>query len=162
MFTRKLATLGLPLTPRRSGGKEAPASSKDLSLGAPAATKFAQPCPALCAGNRCRIYADRPTRCRDFECALFKSVAAGEKAVPAALRTIRTALRRAEKVRKLLRSLGNTDEAVALSLRFKHTRRRIESGVIDKPTASTFADLSIAQHDLNLLLARSFYPGGPR
>ena len=134
----RLASLGLPLRNRQS--------------------KFPQPCAALCADNRCRIYADRPARCRQFECALFKSVAAGETPVAAALRTIRLARQRAERVRTLLRALGDTSEQVALSLRFKRLRRRIESTPPDDATAETYADLTLAVQDLNVLLAQSFYP----
>src|SRR5437867_9164117 len=54
----RLKALGLPL----DGSRKA---------------KFSQPCAALC-GCHCGIYADRPMRCRQFECALLKSVAAGE------------------------------------------------------------------------------------
>jgi Fe-S-cluster containining protein len=120
--------------------------------------KFPQPCAALCADNRCRIYADRPARCRQFECALFKSVAAGQTTVAAALRTIRIARRRAERVRTLLRALGDTNEQVALGLRFKRLRRRIESAPPDDAMAETYADLTLAAQDLNVLLAQSFYP----
>jgi len=121
-------------------------------------SKFPQPCAALCGDNRCRIYAERPARCRQFECALFKSVAAGETPVAAALRTIRIARQRAERVRTLLRALDDTGEQVALSLRFKRLRRRIESMPLDDATAETYADLTLAVQDLNLLLAQSFYP----
>jgi hypothetical protein len=121
-------------------------------------SKFPQPCAALCEDNRCRIYAERPARCRQFECARFKSVAAGATSVAAALRTIRLARQRAERVRTLLRALGDTNEQVALSLRFKRLRRRIESTPLDDATAETYADLTLAVQDLNLLLAESFYP----
>jgi hypothetical protein len=117
-----------------------------------------QPCAALCADNRCRIYAERPVRCRDFECALFKSVAGGETELPAALRTIRKTLQRAGKVRELLVALGDADESLALSLRFKRTRRRIESSPVDDATADAYAELTMAVHELNLLLSQRFYP----
>jgi Fe-S-cluster containining protein len=142
---KRLAMLGIPLVKRKSEIKNPKA-------------KFSQPCAALCADNCCRIYAERPARCREFECALFKSVAAGETQVPAALRTIRTTLKRAAKVRELLQVLGDADEALALSLRFKRTRRRMESAEIDDATAETYAELTLAVHDLNLLLAQKFYP----
>ena len=38
---------------------------------------FNQPCTALC-GTLCRLYHNRPTRCRLFECRQFQQVAAGE------------------------------------------------------------------------------------
>src|SRR5262245_8551784 len=114
-------------------------------------SKFPQPCAALCENNHCRIYKERPARCGEFECALCKSVAAGETTMVAALRTIRLAGQRAERVRALLRALGDTDEHVALSLRFKRLRRRLESAPLDNATAETYADLTLAVQDLNLL-----------
>jgi len=121
-------------------------------------SKFPQPCAALCGDNRCRIYAERPARCRQFECALFKSVAVGKTPVAAALRTIRTARQRADRVRSLLRVLGDTNEQVAFSLRFKRLRQRLESAPPDDATAENYADLTLAVQDLNHLLAQSFYP----
>ena len=121
--------------------------------------KFPQPCAALCAGNRCRIYAGRPARCREFECALFKSVAAGETELAAALKTIRATRLRADQVRRLLRALGDADEHLALSLRFKRTRRRLEAGGFDDASADAFGELTLAVHALNVLLGSRFYPG---
>jgi hypothetical protein len=119
--------------------------------------KFPQPCAAL-EGCRCRIYGDRPARCRQFECALLKAVVVGETDVLSALRTIRETQRRAEKAMKLLREVGDTDESVALSLRFKRTKRRLESSEIDEATAHRFGELTLKIHDLNLLLRGKFYP----
>jgi Fe-S-cluster containining protein len=141
----QLAALGLPVSNPKPGIRN-PKS------------KFPQPCAALCADNRCHIYKERPVRCRQFDCALLKSVATGDTTVPAALRTIRLAGQRAEKVRRLLRALGDANEQVALSLRFKRLRRRIESAPPDDAVAETYADLTLAVQDLNHLLARSFYP----
>ena len=121
--------------------------------------RFPQPCSALCADNRCRIYADRPVRCREFECALLKGVSAGRVSNSEALRTIRIARHRSAKVRRLLVELGDKDEEQPLSARFRRTRRRVESGPIDENTADAYARLSLAVHDLNLLLRDAFYPG---
>lgn len=153
-----LLSLGLPVRgPRRVGRK----SGRSLhSKPETRNSKFPQPCAALCEGNRCRIYADRPTRCREFECALFKSVAAGQTELAAALKTIRAARQRADQVRRLLRALGDADERLALSLRFKRTRRRLEAGGFDDASADTFGELTLAVHALNVLLSSRFYPGG--
>jgi hypothetical protein len=120
-------------------------------------TSVPQPCPALCQDNRCQVYAERPQRCREFECALLKRVLTG--AVPAnhALRTIRTARQRSEKVRRLLRELGDADEQLPLSRRFNRTRRRLESSELGHGQAEVFAELTLAVHELNLLLGESFY-----
>src|SRR5215470_7725839 len=67
-------------------------------------TKLPQPCAAF-DGCRCRVYADRPNYCRRFECLLLKDVHAGRLGREAALRIIRTAKQRAEKVRRLLRDM---------------------------------------------------------
>lgn len=121
--------------------------------------KFPQPCAAF-DGCHCRIYAQRPRHCRAFDCALLKSVNEGEVKVPAALRTIEKARSRAEKVRQLLRKLGDKDESVALSLRFRRMAKRIQQTKIKPQTAEIFSELTLANHDLNLLLCESFYPNG--
>jgi len=140
-----LAALGLPL----QNGK---AKSQNLKIG------FPQPCVALCSGNRCRIYAGRPSRCRQFECSLFKAVHAGKVKTTVALRTIRNARRRADRVRQLLDELGDGEAHIALSIRFKRMTRRLESAVPDEATADLYGQLTLAMHDLNALLRREFYP----
>jgi hypothetical protein len=121
------------------------------------AEKFRQPCTAF-AGCQCNIYSERPTYCREFECLLLKSVKAGEIEPPQALRTIRTALQRVKKVKRLLQQLGDTDDTVALSKRFRKMQRTLESGPLDRETAQTYGDLTLAVHDLNMLLSEQFYP----
>ncbi len=120
--------------------------------------KFSQPCAAYVA-CRCRIYADRPKYCREFACLLFKSVKGGQTQPDAALRIIRTAQQRAETVRRLLRELGDANETVSLSTRFRRTARRLERVGLDETTADTYGQLTLAVHDLNLLLSEAFYPG---
>ncbi|MEO5802952.1 MAG: YkgJ family cysteine cluster protein [Verrucomicrobiota bacterium] len=121
--------------------------------------KFPQPCAAF-DGCHCRIYADRPKYCRAFDCALLKSVNAGEVEVPAALRTIEKARGRAEKVKQLLRKLGDKDEHIALILRFRRAAKRFQQIKANQQTADTFGELTLANHDLNLILSENFYPGG--
>ena len=105
------------------------------------------------------VYAERPTHCRDFECALFIAVAGGELETTAAQRAIGLARQRAQRVRRLLRALGDHDETKALNVRFRKTRRRFENMPIGEDAAATFAQLTLAVHDLNLLLGEKFYPG---
>ncbi len=145
----KLRALGLPLRSRR--GQEADP------------LKFAQPCSALCADLACRIYADRPTRCREFECALFKEVALKKVALPAALKVIRQTRQFAEKVRRLLRELGDAGERVSLARRFKRVQRKFDAGELpeglDTETAyDLFGELSLAVHALDMRLRMKFYP----
>jgi hypothetical protein len=77
----------------------------------------------------------------------------------AARRVIQETVRQAERVKQLLRELGDLDASVPLSRRFERTRRRIESGAPDRRTADTFGELTLAVHELNRLIAESFYPG---
>ena len=120
-----------------------------------------QPCAAF-DGCRCRVYADRPKYCRQFECVLLKRVKAGQTVPAAAGRIIRTARARADKVLRLLRALGDADEQLPLSARFRRTSRRLKEHELDKETADAYGQLTLAFHDLNLLLGDSFYPGSTR
>jgi Fe-S-cluster containining protein len=126
--------------------------------GQPAAVILPQPCAAF-DGCRCRIYAERPMYCRQFECLLLKNVHAGRLEHSAASRIVRTARERAEKVRVLLRELGDSDEGIALSLRFQRATKRYEQAPLADVKAETYADLTLAVHDLNMLLSEAFYPG---
>ncbi len=139
---KKLKALGLPVTVTRAK---------------PPITLFVQPCAALCADRTCGRYADRPGQCRSFECAVFKDAAAGRIDFAAALRLVKHARRRAENIRRLLRELGDKDEHRPLSDRFRRTQRRLESGVADQAAGETFADLSVAVHNFNLLKHAKFY-----
>lgn len=148
----KLRALGLPVT--RSSRRE---EADHL--------KFPQPCSALCSDLKCRVYADRPARCREFECALFKAVAAEQVELSAALKTVRQTRQMAEKVRRLLRELGDAGERIALAKRFKRVKRKFDSGELpgglDAETAyDRFAELSLAVHELDLRLRAKFYPMG--
>ena len=131
---------------------------KQTEEGQPTRWEFPQPCAAF-DGCHCRIYADRPEHCRAFDCALLKNVKAGEVKVSAALRQIEKARSRAENVRQLLRKLGDKDEQVALSVRFRRTAKRVQDSEINRPTADLFSELTLANHELNFLLSEVFYPG---
>jgi len=149
-----LGALGLALRGSRAG--RSPSTS-------PATIKFPQPCAALCADLRCQVYAARPTRCREFGCALFKSVAAGGTEPAAALKVIRQTRQQAEQVRRLLQELGETSERVSLSKRFQKVKRQFDAGVVpaglDRETAyDRFAELSLAVHGLDQRLRTKFHP----
>jgi uncharacterized protein len=139
----RLCSLRLPVSIPRSGVR---------------VPRLNQPCAAF-DGCRCRIYPDRPAYCRDFECLLRKGVNTGRTNTGAALRIILTARARADKVRRLLRTLGNHDENVALSARFRKTTRQFAGADLDDETAESYSQLTLAVHDLNLLLSEAFYPG---
>ncbi len=153
----RLRALGLPLAPVSSRSAKT-ARAVAAASGTFTAAKFSQPCAAL-EGCRCKIYANRPNYCREFECALLKSVAQGHTGWEAALEVIQSARRRVEEVRSLLSQCGDTDEELPLAARFRRTARRIERQDLTEETAEVYSRLTLAVHDLNLLLADAFYPG---
>jgi Fe-S-cluster containining protein len=138
----KLKALGLPVF---------------ISRGKTPAARFPQPCSALCEDRSCRLYAHRPWQCRTFECQLLKDAKAGRLAFAAALPLVKQARRGADKIRRLLRNLGDTDEHRALGERFHRTSERMESGNANEAARMKFADLSLAVHRLKLLLHKRFY-----
>lgn len=138
----KLKTLGLPVK---------------VSRGVVPVTRFPQPCAALCEDRTCRLYADRPWQCRVFECGVFKDAKAGRISFAAAQQLVKQARRRADKARRLLRELGDTDEHRALGERFHRVSDRLESGSADPAANATFADLSLVMHHLKLQTLNQFY-----
>jgi uncharacterized protein len=143
---QKLKELGLPV--RVSRGKVPVAS-------------FPQPCVALCKNRTCRVYADRPWQCRDFECGVLKDVKAGRITFITALRQVKKTRRRSDEVRLLLRELGDTDEHRALGERFHRTSERLEAGGIDEAVKAKYADLTLAVHHLKLQVSEKFYKQTP-
>ena len=117
-----------------------------------------QPCPAFnhdtCA---CAIYAERPARCRKFECRQLLAVQAGEITTDAALKRIRKARQLAGKVEKLLVELGNDETKFSLSRRFRRCQRAAEAGGLTSDQLDTLADLQLTVHELTLLLSHHFY-----
>ncbi len=134
---QRLRELGLSL--HRKGGK----------------TRLAQPC-ACFDGKLCRIYEDRPARCRSFACRLLKRVQEKEVRVPVALRRIDRARREAERVRQLVRALGNRDEHLPLSRRYA----AIMTQPLDLAGADEVlerrAELMMAVHALTTILETDF------
>jgi Fe-S-cluster containining protein len=117
---------------------------------------FNQPCAAL-DGCRCRIYPHRPKYCREFSCLLLGQLKEGRIEMAAALRIVRSTRDRAEKVRGLLRLLGETDEKTPLSRRFRRTASRLQKAKLDEKSSHMFGELTLAVHDLNLQLRQAFY-----
>lgn len=138
----KLKSLGLPVT---------------LSRGRDPVARFPQPCAALCADRTCRVYASRPRQCRTYECMVYQQMQSGELAFPAALRRVKNARRQAGRVRRLLRSLGDTDEHRSLGERFHRMQCRMEEKPADADALALFADLSLAVHRLKLLAHAKFH-----
>ncbi len=139
---RLLKASGLPVT---------------LSCGRSPVARFPQPCAALCKDRTCRVYAHRPAQCRTYECMVFKEKEAGRLDDATALRMVKTARRHADRVRRLMKKLGDDDENRSLGERFHRVQERMEAGAPDSDTLALFADLSLAVHKLRLLGHSKFF-----
>ncbi len=116
---------------------------------------FAQPCHCF-DGKLCRIYAGRPKRCATFECGLLKRVQADEMSSPAALTRIADAKKVVEKVRRLLRRLGDKDEQLPLTKRYSRMMSKPIDLSIDDDTGEARGELMLAVNDLMHILQREF------
>lgn len=115
---------------------------------------FAQPC-ACFDGKLCKIYADRPERCRRFDCGLLKKVDAGEITAGAALKKIAAAKQRSEQIRELLRQSGQLDGHMALTHRYAEVMAA-PIDLTDDAEAERRGELMLAVSDLMRLLQRDF------
>src|SRR5882724_3401499 len=119
--------------------------------------RVAQPCPAFnFADCKCAIYAERPSRCRKFECKQLLAVRTGKKTSEAALKKIREARKLANEVENLLEQLGFNEKRLPFSKRFQKCQRAAERGKISPDDLDSLADLQLAVHRLNALLAQEF------
>jgi Fe-S-cluster containining protein len=116
---------------------------------------FTQPCHCF-DGKLCRIYADRPKRCRTFECGLLKRVQSDEMPAPAALKRIADTKKLVEKVRRLLRRLGDKDEQLALTKRYGKVMSQPIDMSADEDTGEARGELMLAVNDLMHVLQREF------
>jgi Fe-S-cluster containining protein len=128
-----------------------------LSLEKKGANKiaFAQPC-ACFDGKLCAIYADRPKRCRTFECGLLQRVQAGELNADAALKTISKTKREVEKVRGLLRQLGQNDERLAMTKRYAQMMSAPMDLSASENISELRGELMLAVSNLMQVLQRDF------
>ena len=140
----------------RAGDKPARLRELGLKLVPKTRTKlaFAQPC-ACFDGKLCGIYADRPRRCRQFECGLLKRVQAGEMTVAQALQAIAAARKQATEVRELLRVLGQGEEAAALTHRYA-AAMAAPVDLADEAGAERHGELMLAVNRLMNRLERDF------
>jgi hypothetical protein len=132
-----LAALGVPLSKR---GKR---------------TKFPQPCACL-DGLRCRIYSERPLRCRTFDCRLLQQAAAGQVRVGDARKIIRETRRHAAQVGRLLRLLGEKHEQLSLSKRYGRVMKQPMDLSAGEKAPRLRGQLLLAVHELTNALGRDF------
>ncbi len=118
--------------------------------------QFLQPCPAH-DGNCCRIYAERPQRCRAFACRQLEGVFNGEILESAAMEKILEAKFRSDRVRELLEMLGDDRKTRPLATRC--------AGVFTPPlnpsphAEALRAELRGATTALEAMLAKDFRTG---
>ena len=115
---------------------------------------FSQPC-ACFEGKFCKIYGDRPRRCRLFACGLLKKVEAGEMTAGAALKKISATKKLAEKVRGLLRATGQRDETMALTHRYAEAMSA-PINLSDEHSAERRGELMLTVGELMQTLQRDF------
>jgi Fe-S-cluster containining protein len=115
---------------------------------------FAQPC-ACFDGKFCGIYADRPNRCRLFECGLLKKVQAEEISANAALKKISEAKALAANVRGLLHTLDQPHEKLALTKCYAQAMSQ-PIDLADESGAERRGELMMAVNDLMHVLQRDF------
>ena len=121
-------------------------------------SRVPQPCPAFAAATcACAIYAERPVRCRKFECRQLLGVRQGTTTAEKALRQIRAARGLAAEVEKLLAELGFNDVRLPFNRRFQRCQRAAENGKLAKTQLGCLADLQLAMHRFTVLLAKEFY-----
>lgn len=150
-----LRALGLSISKPSAKG-----ARTNTGRGANHGWRFLQPCTAF-DGCRCRIYPSRPRYCHDFECLLLKQRKQSRVTQAGALRVIRSALRQAEKVRELLRALGDNEETLALAARFHRMTKELTRSEAGPQAARLYGRLTLAFHRLRLTLDEKFYPAPP-
>jgi hypothetical protein len=128
-----------------------------VSRGREPVTRFPQPCAALCKDRSCSVYSHRPMQCRTYECMVFKEAEAGRLDLAAALRLVKNSRRQADRVRRLLRQLGDADEQRSLGERFHRMQERMESAASDQSALALFAELTQAMHRLKLVAHARFF-----
>ena len=117
---------------------------------------FNQPC-ACFDGKWCRIYADRPHRCRTFECRLLQRVQSGQITSDAALKSIAEARGWVDRVRELVRQLGQNDERMPLNRRYSAIMAQpLDLASDDDETAERRSEMMLAVHKLTQILERDF------
>ncbi len=149
---KRLAKLGLSIA--RKDDEDEHENEEDLIKKGRNKLAFAQPC-ARFDGKFCGMYADRPKRCRLFECGLLKKVQAGEMGAGAALKKISEARALAGKVRGLLQALGQPQEKLALTKCYAQAMRE-PMDLADEAGAERRGELMLAVNDLMRVLQRDF------
>lgn len=122
--------------------------------------KFPQPCACFEKG-RCRIYAERPMRCRAFDCRLLQRAQEGKIPLSEARYLIRITVEQAERVRRLVCALGQRDEQIPLSRRYQAIMREPIDFTQGERHHRRRSDLLLAVYELTRLLEQHFLGAPP-
>jgi len=114
-----------------------------------------QPCPAY-RDSQCSIYAQRPQRCRLFECQQLQRVAIGEIDEAAALSKIRDVKRRVAVVEALLAESGKTDPKRPLSKRYEKICAEQVADSSDDEAIARRTRLTAEMRELDQILDQEF------
>lgn len=123
-----------------------------------AQSRFHQPCACL-QRRQCRIYESRPNHCRAFECSVLGRVKGRELSPADALRIIRAMQRRAQRVDRLLRQLGQVDDTAPLATRYSRLMRTPMDLHSDPEGADRRGRLMLEMHRLMTAAQRDFLDG---
>ena len=104
---------------------------------------FLQPCPAWNSSG-CRIYKDRPARCRDFECRQIIKLRAGEIEESGVRKNIEKTKQMVVSLQQLLKECGSRNKHRSLL-------KRCQMMLSDKPTLETAPKLSRLRQELKEL-----------
>jgi Fe-S-cluster containining protein len=129
---------------------------RELGLKISKGGRFKQPCAAL-EGCECRVYADRPSYCRKFECLLFGRVKRREIETEEARRVVKKARAAVARVEELLSKLGTDEKNLPLRKRFQSQVKRMDRSEVGREQSELFAELTLAFHGLDVLLRKEFY-----
>ena len=111
-------------------------------------------------GGLCKIYEDRPKRCRSFDCRALERVQQGKITVTAARNAIADAKRRSEEVLRLVRALGNADETQPLNRRYAAIMAQPIDLAGDETQLELRGELMLAVGRLVEVLEREFLTAG--
>jgi len=117
-----------------------------------------QPCVAL-KDKRCGIYPHRPDCCRAFECRLLRQVRSGVVTMDRAREKIAEALKRIERVRKLLARAGQGGERLPLKERCCEFLARSEEADVDPRQRRKRDQLEAAMTSAERLIQQTFLRG---
>ena len=120
---------------------------------------FNQPCACLVVGL-CKIYEDRPKRCRSFDCRALQRVQLGKITVAAARKAIADAKRRSGEVLRLVRAMGNADETQPLNRRYAAIMAQPMDLAGDEAQFELRGELMLAVGRLVEVLERDFMTTG--